>query len=139
MQTYEIQEATAAEKLESIGEHLDMLADEIDALEAQIADLDEAGVCTGTDYWREGTKLYANHGIDQACPIHGEPESSKRLRVYIGTNQEAQQEALAAIARCRQKADLEAQIRHIETRRGCVERAIAEAWHAAAGTQRWEV
>lgn len=138
MQTYEIQEATAAEKLVSIGEHLDVLADEIDALEAQIADLDEAGVCTGTDYWREGTKLYANHGIDQACPIHGEPGSGKRLRVYVGMNQEAQQEALAAIARCRQKADLEVQIRHIEARRGRVERAIAEAWHAAAGTQRWE-
>lgn len=139
MQTYDIQEATTAEKLETISEHLDALTAQIDALDAQIANLDEAGVCTGTDYWREGTKLYANHGIDQGCPIHGEPESGKRLRVYVGTNQEAQQETLAAIARYRQKADLESQIRQIEMQRGRVERSIADAWHAASGAQRWEL
>jgi hypothetical protein len=145
MQTYDIQETTTAEKLTSIAARLDALTDQIDALEAQVADLDEAGVCTGVPYWRDGTggsrarpKLYANHGVDQACPIHGRPEPGKRLRTYVGADPEAQEEALAAIARYEQKADLETCIRHVEMQRGRVERAIAEAWRAATGKQRWE-
>ena len=138
MQTYEIQEATAAEKLASIAEHLDVLAGEIDTLKAQISDLDEAGVCTGTDYWRDGTKLYANHGINKTCPIHGTPEPGKRLRTYVGTDATTQAEVLAAMERCKEKSNLESTVRQIEIQHSRIERAVTTAWRIATGHQRWE-
>jgi hypothetical protein len=53
----------------------------------------ESWSCNGTEYWRDRNhptrepKLYINHGVDQACPMHGTPEPGKRLRIYLGANE----------------------------------------------------
>ena len=58
---------------------------------------DTPPACTGVAYWRNdagAAKLYFNHGIDVACPVHGTPPPGKRLRSYIGTNRQHQLDAL---------------------------------------------
>lgn len=48
--------------------------------------------CTGLPFWRDKDhptrqpKFYANHGVNECCPLHGKPEKDKRLRVYVGTD-----------------------------------------------------
>jgi hypothetical protein len=142
METYETREVTISDKMVEIVERLAELDRQIDRLVTQVAALDDKGVCTGVAYWRDKDdstpKLYANHGIDRACPIHGRPEAGKRLRTYVGSNPEAQREALDGIARCQKRTDLEDQIRRLSMERDRVERAVTEAWRAATGTQRWE-
>jgi hypothetical protein len=71
---------------------------ELDRITERLTQL--AGVtCTGHIWWRDKDtdkpKLYANHGIDQACPIHGLPQKGKRLRIYVGTDPDKQELALA--------------------------------------------
>jgi len=69
--------------------------------------------CTGTVYWRKdenNPKMYANHPIDTECPIHGKPQSNKRLRSYIGTDPDRQAEAEAAIEREKEREQLQAQV-----------------------------
>jgi hypothetical protein len=76
--------------------------DQLDHLTAVIEEIKARGICTGTVYWRDqetNPKMYANHGTDQACPIHGTPESGSRLRVYVGTDEERQQRTLEAMQR----------------------------------------
>jgi len=135
---------TTEEKVTTILETLDRLDQQITDLHAQAADLERAGICTGSAHWRDANhdgrtpKLYALHRLDEACPLHGKPGSGQRLRVYIGTDPEKQNRVRAAIERREQKADLENQIRQIEIHRDRIERAIATAWRAATGSQGWE-
>jgi hypothetical protein len=59
--------------------------------------------CAGRVHWRDRNapgktpKMVIVHGIDQACPLHGTPEAGKRLRIYVGTDEERQEVAVAAI------------------------------------------
>ena len=53
--------------------------------------------CTGTAHWRQET-LYANHGIGQTCPMHGDPGQGKRLRIYVSNKSRKQQPVLEAMA-----------------------------------------
>ena len=61
--------------------------------------------CTGAPHWRDNTKstatakLYINHSIDAACPVHGKPKPGSRLRSYIGTDPSKQRVAHEAIER----------------------------------------
>jgi hypothetical protein len=70
-------------------------------LQERIAYL-SANSCPGVEYWRDNAtspKLYINHGIDEACPIHGRPPSrGGRIRAYIGTDPEKQRQAREYIA-----------------------------------------
>ena len=67
--------------------------------------------CTGTIHWRDKTsptrKMMIIHRTGQACPLHGQPRTSSRVRSYIGTNSERQAEARAAIAALPVRAQLE--------------------------------
>jgi hypothetical protein len=142
METYETEQVAISDKLVTIVERLAELDRHIDRLVTRVAALDEAGVCTGVAYWRDRDdstpKLYANHGVGVSCPLHGEPEDGRRLRVYVGSDPEAQQEALAAIERRQQKARLEAQMRQLAMQQDRIEQAVTDAWRAAAGLQRHE-
>lgn len=57
----------------------------LDRLETEIALLEHRR-CTGKIYMRDGKYAYANHGVDEACPIHGEPTPGGRIRKYIGSD-----------------------------------------------------
>ncbi|MCP4539203.1 MAG: hypothetical protein GY832_18860 [Chloroflexi bacterium] len=133
---------TTVEKMARITQALADLDRQLDTLRAQVAALDDAGVCTGTAWWRRDNgaapKMYANHGVNQACPIHGTPEQEKRLRVYIGLDPDKQAQAQAAFERCEEKAALKQQIDRIEIKIGRIERAITNAYYAASNQQRWE-
>jgi len=82
----------------------DQAFSEITELENKLAQID-GRTCTGKPYWRDedhptrAPKLYVNHGIDQACPMHGEPDPGQRIRTYIGADEQAIEDALAAIER----------------------------------------
>ncbi len=142
--TYETPSAdvTTEEKLTAIVAALESLGQRRSLTCAEIAKLDRVGICTGIVYWRDNggdkPKLYANHSIDQACPIHGKPGPGKRLRTYVGTDPERQAEILAAMKRRREKLDLESAIRQTEIRRDRIEQAVTTAWRTATGQQRWE-
>lgn len=137
-------DVTIKEKLMTIIQHLQDQTRQIADLHIQIGDLEAAGTCTGTVHWRDRDKadrqpkLYAIHGVDNSCPMHGRPEHGKRLRAYVGADPEKQDHVLDAIERQKQKAHLESQIRQIEVQLRRVERAIDDAWRAATGVRRWE-
>lgn len=77
--------------------------------------------CTGVPHWRDKEKpkatpkLYINHSIDQACPLHGQPKRGKRLRVYIGTDPTNQRLAGEAIEREQERKALEKQVHRMES------------------------
>ena len=92
---------------------------------AEISDLQNyldrlnGNTCTGREWWRDKDhptktpKLYILHSIDQTCPLHGEPEPGKRLRVYIGSDPVNVAEARAAIERTHEKKHLEGRLDNI--------------------------
>lgn len=87
-------------------------------IEGELAHLD-GHTCTGVEYWRrEGGKpdrLYLNHSVDQACPLHGTPSPGGRLRSYVGSDPDRIAEARAALEREKTRHDLEREaqtIRH---------------------------
>lgn len=135
-------DVTTDEKLAAIANALRNLDQQTAALRVQIAELDEAGICTGVVYWRRENgkpdRMYANHGINETCPLHGRPKPDKRLRTYVGPNPERQARIQAAMKRRREKLDLESAIRQTEIQRDRIERAITNAYYAASNQQRWE-
>jgi len=87
-------------------------------IEGELANLD-GHTCTGVEYWRREAgkpdRLYMNHSIDQACPLHGKPSPGGRLRSYVGSDQDRIAEARAVLALERTRHDLEREaevIRH---------------------------
>jgi hypothetical protein len=90
-----------------------------DDLAAQIEELVPT-CCTGVEYWRDqdhptrAAKLYVNHATDQACPLHGQPKLAGRLRVYVGADTAAIQDARAAIQREQTRQELAAQLDDLE-------------------------
>jgi hypothetical protein len=91
----------------------------LDHLRAVIETTKSKGTCTGTVYWRrDGTtpKMYANHGTNEACPIHGTPAPGKRLRVYVGTDQLRQIKVKEAMKRQEHLLDKQQQRTALERR-----------------------
>ena len=135
-------DVTTEEKLAAIAAALESLDQRLALTRAEIAKLDEVGICTGLVYWRDKgngkPKLYANHGVNQACHIHGTPEPDKRLRTYVGMDAETQAEVLAAMERCKERSDLESAVRQVEIQHSRIEREVTTAWRTATGQQRWE-
>jgi len=88
-------------------------------LRAQLEALNSIS-CTGTVYWRDTSngqtqKLYVNHGKDQSCPIHGQPKPGGRLRCYVGTNEEKQQQAMDAIETEKERKLVQRQVHALES------------------------
>ena len=139
--TYNEPEPTIIEKLAVIRQTLEKQNYAIHELQSQIADLDQAGTCTGVVHWRDkngNRKMYANHSVGESCPIHGEPKAGKRLRTYVGADPVKQDQVLAAIKRHAQTATLDQQIRTIRNQKSRIESAITCAWRHATRNQRWE-
>jgi len=128
---------TIKKKLEIIATALSSLDSHLDRLRRDVEKLDRAGVCTGVVHWRDVdvdnhlSKLYANHGIGESCPLHGKPDSGKRLRIYVGADPEEQQKILAAMERHKQKLSLKKEIRQVEEQRDRIESRISDAYHTA--------
>jgi hypothetical protein len=91
---------------------------EITEIEEELSRIGDT--CTGQPYWRDkdhptrAPKLYVNHGIDEACPMHGEPEPGKRIRTYIGADEQAIEEALAAIEREEERQRLTQRLKRLQ-------------------------
>lgn len=87
---------------------------EMTEMERELAALDGT-TCIGREWWRDKdhprkeAKLYINHSIDQACPLHGKPEPGGRLRVYVGSD-------FANIADVREAMDREVHRQELERR-----------------------
>ncbi|HUX31974.1 MAG TPA: hypothetical protein VMV78_15320, partial [Thiobacillus sp.] len=83
---------------------------DLERLERDLAALD-GHTCTGVEYLRredgKPDRLYMNHSIDQACPMHGKPSPGGRLRSYVGSDQARIEEARAALEREKTRHDLE--------------------------------
>jgi len=94
------------------GDALRARVDELARLRADLAALD-GQTCTGREYWQRG-RLYANHSINQACPVHGKPEPGGRLRCYVGSDPAHIERARAAMALETRRADLEREVRTAE-------------------------
>jgi len=86
--------------------------DELVRLRADLAALD-GQTCTGREFW-QGKRLYANHSVGKACPVHGKPEPGGRLRCYVGSDPTRIERARAAMALEKQRADLEREVRTAE-------------------------
>lgn len=80
----------------------------------------DGNTCTGKAYWRDedhptrAPKLYVNHGIDEACPMHGEPDPGKRIRTYVGADEHAIEEALAAMEREKERQRLTQRLERLQ-------------------------
>ena len=85
---------------------------DLERIEGDLAALD-GHTCTGVEYWRredgKPDRLYMNHSVDQACPMHGKPSPGGRLRSYVGSDQARIEEARAALERERTRHDLESE------------------------------
>jgi hypothetical protein len=128
---------TIKEKLEVIEAALSSLDSQLGSLRYEVEKLEQAGICTGVVHWRDAgaddrlSKLYANHGIDEPCPLHGRPDPGKRLRIYVGADPEEQKKILAAMERRKQKLSLEKEIHQIEEQQDRIEWRVSDAYHAA--------
>ena len=137
--TYNEPEPTTTEKIAIIRQALEKHNYTIHEMQKEIADLDRAGTCTGVVHWRDkSSRMYANHGVNKNCPIHGIPKPGRRLRIYVGVDLLKQDQVRAAIKRHKQKVELDDQIRMIEIQRSRIESAITCAWRHATRNQRWE-
>lgn len=87
---------------------------------ADLAALDGI-TCTGAVHWRDNAKstatakLYINHSIDAACPVHGKPKPGSRLRSYIGTDPSKQRVAHEAIEREKERKGTAQRVKFMET------------------------
>ena len=91
---------------------------DLERIEGDLAHLD-GRTCTGVEYWRRETgkpdRLYMNHSVDAACPMHGNPAPGARVRSYVGSDPDRIAEAREALAREKTRHDLEQEaqaIRH---------------------------
>jgi hypothetical protein len=84
--------------------------------------------CSGRVHWRDRNapgktpKMVIIHSIDQVCPLHGAPEAGKRLRIYVGTDEERQKAAISAMQGEEEK-------RRVEQCKESVERALRRGGH----------
>jgi len=80
----------------------------------------EGRTCTGNVHWRDNNtpgktaKLYVLHGIDQDCPIHGQPSQGERIRSYIGNKPDKISDALAAIERNTERRKLQRDLKYFQ-------------------------
>jgi hypothetical protein len=124
-------------QLETIAQSLDHISEQIASLERESSDLATTDLCTGVAYWRDRSsgevpaKMYANHSVDGACPLHGSPQVGKRLRVYIGTDASAQAAVLVAMERRREKMEIDSRIGRLERKRNAILEAISRAHELA--------
>lgn len=87
---------------------------EVYNIELELMELD-GNTCVGREWWRDKdhptreAKMYVNHSIDQACPLHGEPEPGGRLRIYVGSE-------MANIADAREAMDQEVHRQELQRR-----------------------
>lgn len=94
---------------------------EVQQLELEMKNLN-GNTCTGREYWRDKDhekkppKLYILHSIDQACPLHGKPESGERLRTYIGSDPVNITEAMTAMDNEHVREKLQNKLGQIESR-----------------------
>ncbi|MCP4539205.1 MAG: hypothetical protein GY832_18870 [Chloroflexi bacterium] len=137
-------DATTQEKLMTIIEYLQDQVQRIDNLLFQVNDLEENEICTGRVYWRDQNtpgqtpKMCIAHSVNGLCPLHGEAKPGGRLRVYVGTDPEKQDQVLEAIECQQRKGRLESQVRQTEIWLRRVEHAIDDAWHIVTDQQRRE-
>jgi len=94
------------------GDALEARVDELARLRVDLAALD-GQTCTGREFW-QGKRLYANHSINQACPLHGRPEPGARLRCYVGSDPDRIERARAAMALEQNRVSLEREVRTAE-------------------------
>jgi hypothetical protein len=76
---------------------LKIAASEAKAVAAQ---LKEKPRCCGSEYIDPKGFMYANHGLNDVCPLHGQhpkQPGKKRLRQYVGNKPEAMQEVYEAM------------------------------------------
>lgn len=87
-----------AEHLVWVLQKLGELRRAIVCLEGDIRKLEELDRCNGTliEQGEQGY-LYANHAAGVECPLHGLHESGKRLRKYVGLDEEKVAEAREAV------------------------------------------
>lgn len=137
-------DAATQEKLMTIIEYLQDQGQKIDDLLFQVADLEQTEMCTGRVYWRDQDtpgqtpKMCIAHSVNGSCPLHGEPKPGERLRVYVGTDPEKQDQVLEAIEHQNRKARLESRVRQAEVWLGRVERAIDDVWRLVTDQRRRE-
>ncbi|MCP4539735.1 MAG: hypothetical protein GY832_21565 [Chloroflexi bacterium] len=128
----------------TIIEHLHDQGQRINSLFVRVADLEASKICTGWVYWREQDvpgktpKMCIMHSVNASCPMHGTPKPGDRLRVYVGTDLEKQQQVLEAIEHQKHKSHLESQIRRTEVRLRRVKSSIDDVWHIVIDQQRGE-
>lgn len=115
------------EQLHEMQHEAEKLIDSIASARARIKEIEQEIItigddyCTGTAYWRDADdpnkapKLYAMHGIDQPCPIHGTPEPGQRIRAYVGTKEENQREVLEAMERYARREHLQEKLQRFHT------------------------
>ncbi len=99
---------------------------ELDRITERLTQL--AGVtCIGHVWWRDKDtdkpKLYANLGVNQACPSHGIPPKGKRLRIYIGTDPDKQELVRA------QMRDEKTRVELAKRHKGIVQSLHRSAYH----------
>ncbi len=83
---------TQLEYLDQIIHTLLELQITIDEATAVAEELENRPRCCGSEYMDRGGFVYANHGINDICPLHGQHPKhpgKKRLRLYIGNKPEA--------------------------------------------------
>ena len=109
--------------------------EELEQVEAEIEQVSGQGVCNGTPTWRDAghstrsPKLYIVHSINRSCPIHGQPDAGRRIRTYVGCDEERIAKALAAVERHERVETLRERARRIEARLDRAYQHILSAEH----------
>ena len=110
-------------------------ADELEQIETEIKQVAEQGICNGTPTWRDAghstrsPKLYIVHGVGRACPIHGQPDAGRRIRTYVGCDEERIAKALAAVERHERVETLRERAKRIKARLDRAYQHILSAEH----------
>ena len=89
-----------------IAEQIQQLLDRRDELEAEIQELEDAGIAGANPHYREGKYLYL---------IYPTQPDSSRKREYIGNKPEAIQEALARVERFKIHATKSRELKGLES------------------------
>lgn len=131
---------------------LDYLTTIIDKMIALQADVDQTTEkaqvlknrprCCGSEYIDPNGFLYANHGLNDDCPLHGQHPTrpgSKRLKKYIGNKTEAMKEVYDAMSNWQQWHKAEREVNEAKSQLERLVDKLAFAKQIQKGSSQWHL
>lgn len=118
---------TQVDQIKLLTEALCQVSERIRSIEADISELEHAGISNASPWWKEGKYLYLIHKTD---------DEGNRLREYIGSDETAVNAGLARIERFKRWIELRHQLNELRSNERSAKLSIDHALFYLKSVQR---